>query len=159
MTFKQKTDKAFIYGSLRATNKLLLDPYFGPFGLDKYAICTASEYGHLRVVNRLLQDPRVDPSVYANMAISMAVWNGHIAVVERLLQDPRVDPSDNMSIDQFSDRSLFILVNALKYPFPKNSYISEWEPRLLEYVRDFRIMIEERTTYDIWKYIISMYLE
>jgi hypothetical protein len=177
LTFAQKIDKAFLYGSLRATNKLLQDPEFDPSNFDSFAICTASEYGHVRVVDRLLQDSRIDPSIYNNYALVLAAMNGHLAVIERLLQDSRVNISElhygevhnSISINQFSDKSLSILANTLKFPFKHNSYIIDWEPRLLEYIRDFNSMIDERTVYsnnntngihrDIWEYVVKSYLE
>jgi hypothetical protein len=176
LTVAQKIDKAFLYGSLRATNKLLVDPEFDPSNCDSFAICTASEYGHIRVVDRLLQDSRIDPSIYNNYALTLAAMNGHSTVVEKLIQDSRVTPSElhygevhnNISINQFSDKTLSVLVRVLKFPFERDSYIIEWEPRLLEYIHNFNNMITERTVYsnnnsngihrDIWKYVVESYL-
>jgi hypothetical protein len=107
----------------------------------------------------------------------MASVNGHIEVVELLLQDHRVDPNElhnevippgGITVNQFSDQSLFILVRAFTFPINVNSFIIDWEPRLLEYSREFNAMIHELTVYntinstgihsDIWRYVVNSYM-
>jgi hypothetical protein len=128
-------------GLLEKVTLLLQNRNIPPFKLLN-AFLSATINGHLAVVERLLQDPRVDPSAGNNGAIQNASANGHLEVVERLLQDPRVDPNilhtcniNNLDVNQFSEKSLMILVNKLVFP-ATICKIRHWKPRIDEFCKE-----------------------
>jgi ankyrin repeat protein len=157
------------YGHLEIVNLLLQDPRVDPSADNNMAIRWASYYGHIAVVTLLLQDTRVDPSADNNWAIRHASENGHLAVVKKLILDPRVnvhtlDPGNVklLSIE------LIISMN-LALPFPADSKIKQFESAVREQRQEFIDIIDECTVYnntdthgihrDLWKYVVSIYLE
>jgi hypothetical protein len=135
---------ASLHGHLAIVKRLLQDERVDPAAGDNRAIQEASFHGHLAVVDRLLQDERVDPAALDNYAIHVASLNGHLAVLERLLQDARVDPAalhrpplylpaKQYPVTALTDAMLPRLAATLSLPFPADSCILLWQPRLREY--------------------------
>jgi ankyrin repeat protein len=130
-------------GHLAVVERLLQDERVDPSDRGNYAIQLASQNGRSAVVERLLQDKRVDPSAFGNFAIREASSKGHSAVVEYLLQDERVDPTDlhrkpdylpkRFPVSTLTDAMLPRLALTLSLPFPAESQIILWQPRLREY--------------------------
>jgi hypothetical protein len=166
------------YGHLAVVERLLQDPRVDPSAGNNNTIRWASANGHHLVVERLLQYPRVDPSANDNEALAVASYYGHYLIVALLLQDPRVDPNvlhrsyctQNINIDQFSEKSLMILSVKLDKDFPIDSKIIHWKPRIDKYLEElfdiadyFDVVLDETLDNDglqrnIWETVYE-YLE
>jgi hypothetical protein len=131
-------------GHLSVVERLLQDKRVDPAANDNAAIRYASQNGHFAVVERILQDERVDPSASDNFAIRRAAYKAHSAVVDRLLQDERVDPAalhrtpqyydtKQYAVSTLTDAMLPRLALTLSLPFPADSCIVLWQPRLRQY--------------------------
>jgi hypothetical protein len=148
---------------------LLQDPQVDPSAICNFAIKMASSSGHLEVVTLLLQDPRVDPSAQYNFAIKIASEHGHPAVFTLLLQDPRVDVH-TLDPNKISLLTIERIISMnLTLPFPAYSTIKHLESTVREQRQEFIDIIDERTVYnntntsgihrEVWKYVVSKYLE
>jgi hypothetical protein len=134
---------ASLNGHLAVVDRLLQDERVDPAADDNNAIKSASRNGHLAVVDRLLQDERVDPAADDSEAIRWASRNGYSAIIKRLLQDERVDPTSlhqpppykQCHVSVLTDAMLPRLALTLSLPFPTDSQILLWQPRLREYRR------------------------
>jgi hypothetical protein len=130
-------------GYLLVVERLLQDERVDPAADDNYAIRQASHNGYLLVVERLLQDARVDPAASDNYAIRKASCRGHLSVVDRLLQHPRVNATclhaysirvnTAAAADQLSLPAVQCLAATLALPFPADSRILAWQPRIRAY--------------------------
>jgi ankyrin repeat protein len=131
---------------LSVVNRLLEDNRVDPAAGDNYAIQWASFRGHLSVVDRLLQDERVDPSAYDNRAIRFSSQSDNITILDHLLQHPRVNatclhthPYVDTNIntpaaaEQLSLPAVQRLSATLTLPFPADSRILNWQPRIRAY--------------------------
>jgi hypothetical protein len=140
-------------GHLSVVDRLLQDERVDPADDDNLAIRMASLYGYLSVVERLLQDARVDPVFRDNGAIRDAVGtdyrNGHLSTLDRLLQHPLVDATclhsltdiDNSitkaaAANQLSLAAVQRLSATLTLPFPRDSRIRAWQPRIRAYRKE-----------------------
>jgi hypothetical protein len=140
-------------GHLAVVERLLQDQRVNPADNNNNAIRMASGCGRVLVVDRLLQDERVDPAAGDNSAIHSAAINNHSSVVERLLQDERVDPKAlhdgkpayrglNYPETILTNAMLPPLAAALTLPFPANSPIILWQPRLRQYFQQMQLQMQ-----------------
>jgi hypothetical protein len=91
----------------------------------------------------------------------MMQLDGHLEVVERLLQNPK-------QINILSSIERILSMN-LALPFPADSKLKHFESSVREQRQEFIDIIAERTVYnntntsgihrEVWKYIVSPYLE
>jgi hypothetical protein len=141
-------------------NRLLEDERVNPAAQDNQAILNTSFHGHLAVVNRLLEDERVDPAAGDNSAIKAASNMGRLAVVDRLLQDGRVTGTGlhlnchaglntAATAQQLSLAAVQRLSATLTLPFPANSRIGAWQPRIRAY-RDQAVAVADDVV-DGWR--------
>jgi hypothetical protein len=112
---------------------------------------------HMPVVDLLLQNV-VDIKAHNNMALKLAVREWNCSVINRLLQDERLDPTrlhtfrryvfgDNelnqYPADALTDATLPRLAATLSLPFPANSCMTLWQPRLRQYRAQQIAFLEE----------------
>jgi ankyrin repeat protein len=163
-------------GHLAVVERLLEDERVDPSACDNLAMLFASGQGHLAVVERLLLDARVDPAASNNDSIHSAAYQCYSDVVERLLQDKRVDPAalhqrpgrEQYPVSILTDAMLPRLSLTLSLPFPDDSPIILWQPRLRQYRQQQIDFLEELIANwqwhrgglcrDVMDHIVSEYL-
>jgi hypothetical protein len=137
---------ASLHGHSAVVDRLLQDERVDPAAGDNYAIRQAALHGHVRVVDRLLQDARVDPSADDNHVLRLAARNGHSGTLHDLLQHPRVDATGlhtsefkkvevtmAAAADELSLAAVQRMSATLTLPFPADSRILAWQPRIRTY--------------------------
>jgi hypothetical protein len=173
MTDIDDKNQELIYASMKGlaavVNLLLQDPRVDPSVRDNEAIIYASKYDNSAVVALLLQDPRVDPSAQNNCAIRWTSIYGYLAIFNMLIHDPRVDVHTLDPCDVHFLSIERILSMDLALPFPADSMIKHLESSIREQRQEFIDIIDERTVYnntdthgihrEVWKYVVSPYLE
>jgi hypothetical protein len=105
-----------------------------------------------------LQDERVDPAANDNLAIRRASRHGHLSVVDRLLRHPlvnatclhansymHIDVTMAAAADQFSLGAVQRLSATLALPFPTDSRILAWQPRIRAYREAAMVLAAELT--------------